>query len=216
MNYEEAQNFINSFSRLGKKVNDLSRIKKLLDKLDNPQNKLNFVHIAGTNGKGSTLEYIANALQNAGYTAGKFTSPYVTHYADRIRVNSSEIDEKSIAEICGFVAERVESREFSQFEITMSIAFIYFLRQKCDVVVLETGIGGLVDSTNIIAPPLLSVITSVSYDHTAILGETLEEIAEQKAGIIRSKNNAVISVDNEEVCKDVVRKKADEMNAVLT
>ena len=88
MNYEEAQNFINSFSRLGKKVNDLSRIKKLLDKLDNPQNKLKFVHIAGTNGKGSTLEYIANALQNAGYTAGKFTSPYVTHYADRIRVNS--------------------------------------------------------------------------------------------------------------------------------
>lgn len=216
MNYEEAQNFINSFSRLGKKVNDLSRIKKLLDKLDNPQNKLKFVHIAGTNGKGSTLEYIANALQNAGYTAGKFTSPYVTHYADRIRVNSSEIDEKSIAEICGFVAERVESREFSQFEITMSIAFIYFLRQKCDVVVLETGIGGLVDSTNIIAPPLLSVITSVSYDHTAILGETLEEIAEQKAGIIKSKSNAVISVDNEEVCKDVLRKKADEMNAVLT
>ena len=120
MDFCEAQSFINSFSRSGTRVNDLLRISRLLEALDNPQDKLEFIHIAGTNGKGSTLEYISDILEKSGYRTGKFTSPYVTHYADRIRINSKEIDEVSIAEICGFVKSRVSSDEFSQFEITMA------------------------------------------------------------------------------------------------
>lgn len=215
MDYSEAMGFINSFSRLGKKVTDLSRIAKLLESLDNPQDKFRFIHIAGTNGKGSTLEYIADVLQNSGYKTGKFTSPYVTHYADRIRIDSEEIDEKSIAEICEFVSSRVTSKEFSQFEITMAIAMIYYLREKCDVVVLETGIGGLVDSTNIIKNPLVSVITSVSLDHMAILGNTVAEIAEQKAGIIKENCNCVLAADNYCDTINVVKRRAEQLNAPL-
>ncbi len=216
MDFCEAQSFINSFSRSGTRVNDLLRISRLLEALDNPQDKLEFIHIAGTNGKGSTLEYISDILEKSGYRTGKFTSPYVTHYADRIRINSKEIDEASIAEICGFVKSRVSSDEFSQFEITMAIAMLYFLREQCDIVVLETGIGGLLDSTNVIKKPIVSVITSVSLDHTAVLGNTVAEIARQKAGIIKKDCNTVLSVDNVYETKCIVREKAEEMNAPLT
>lgn len=216
MDYNQAQSFINSFSRSGKKVSDLSRISRLLEAVGNPQDKLCFIHIAGTNGKGSTLEYISDILQKSGYRTGKFTSPFITHYADRIRIDSDEIDEASIAEICGFVKSRIDSDEFSQFEITMAIAMLYFLREKCDIVVLETGIGGLLDSTNVIKNPIVSVITSISLDHTAILGNTVAEIAYQKAGIIKKDCNAVLSVDNSNEARQVVREKAAEMNSTLT
>ena len=208
MNYNEAQNFINSFSRLGAAVTDLSRIEGLLEKLGNPQDKLRFVHIAGTNGKGSTVEYISAALINAGYRTGQFTSPFVTHYADRIRVNFNEIDDKSLCEICGYVSEYTGDIKCSQFEITMCIALIYYVRENCDIVVLETGIGGLLDCTNVIKPPLVSVITSVSLDHTALLGNTIVQIASHKAGIIKQGSPVVLSADNDNECVEVVRKKA--------
>lgn len=208
MNFEECMKFIGSYSRLGAKVTDLSRAQELMERIGNPEKRLKFVHIAGTNGKGSTLEYIANALELSGYKTGKLTSPYVTHYTDRIRINSDEIDEKSLGEICVYVAERVADREYSQFEITMAIAFLWFEREQCDIVVLEAGIGGLLDSTNVIPPPLLSVITSISLDHTAILGNTIEEIAVQKAGIIKKKSITVLSMDNEKSVSKIVRKTA--------
>lgn len=215
MNFEECMKFISSYSRLGAKVTDLSRARELMERVGNPQDKLKFVHIAGTNGKGSAVEYISNALIYSGYKTGQLTSPFVTHYTDRIRIDSKEIDEASLGEICGFVAERAANREYSQFEITMAIAFLWFEREKCDIAVVETGIGGLLDSTNVIPPPLVSVITSISLDHTAILGDTLEKIAEQKAGIIKKNSVTVVSMDNCESVCEIIGKKAAEVKGVL-
>ncbi len=213
MTYKECMDFIGSYSRLGGKITDLSRAQELMKRIGNPEKKLKFVHIAGTNGKGSTLEYIANALVYSGYKTGKFTSPYVTHYTDRIRINDREIDEKSLGEICSFVSENVADKKYSQFEITMAIAFLWYVREQCDIVVLETGIGGLLDSTNVIPPPLLSVITSVSLDHTDILGDTVEKIAEQKAGIIKNSSAVVLAKDNSEITVEVVKSVAEEKGA---
>lgn len=208
MNFNECMDFISSYSRLGAKVTDLSRAEELMERIGNPEKDLKFVHIAGTNGKGSTLEYIANALEFSGYKTGKFTSPFVTHYTDRIRINSQEIDEKSLSEICGFVAEHVAERKYSQFEITMAIAFLWYKREKCDIVVLETGIGGLLDSTNVIPSPLLSVITSISLDHMSILGDTVEKIAVQKAGIIKEDSAVVLSIDNKREVSKIIKNTA--------
>ncbi len=213
MTFEECMKFISSYSRLGKKVTDLSRARELMERVGDPQNDLKFIHIAGTNGKGSTLEYISNALIYSGYKTGQFTSPYVTHYTDRIRINSHEIAEKDLGEICEFVAERVAEREYSQFEITMAIAMLWFVREKCDVVVLEAGIGGLLDSTNVIPPPLLSVITSISLDHTAILGDTVEKIARQKAGIIKEGSAVVVADGNAPNVVRIMKSTAKKKNA---
>ncbi|MCI6560278.1 MAG: bifunctional folylpolyglutamate synthase/dihydrofolate synthase [Ruminococcus sp.] len=215
MNFKECMDFIGSYSRLGAKVTDLSRANELMERIGNPQNDLKFLHIAGTNGKGSTLEYISKALELSGYKTGKFTSPFVTHYTDRIRINDRDIDEKSLSEICSFVAEHVAERKYSQFEISMAIAFLWFSREKCDIVVLETGIGGLLDSTNVIPPPLVSVITSISLDHTAILGDTIEKIAEQKAGIIKNGSTVVLSMDNSKSTADIIRRTALERKCEL-
>lgn len=212
MNFEECMKFIGSYSRLGGRVKDLSRAKELMQRIGNPQEYLKFVHIAGTNGKGSTTEYIAKALELSGYKTGVLTSPYVTHYTDRIKINSSDIDEKSLGEICEFVAENAADREYSQFEITMAIAFLWYAREKCDIVVLETGIGGLLDSTNVITTNEAAVITSISLDHTAILGDTVEEIALQKVGIIKQGSYAVLSADNMENVREIFQKKCCEMN----
>lgn len=208
MDFKECMEFISSYSKLGAKVTDLSRVTDLMERIGNPQNDLKFVHIAGTNGKGSTLEYIANALQYSGYKTGKFTSPYVIHYTDRIRINDREIDEKSLGEICEIIKEKVDNKEYSQFEINMAIAFLWYKRENCDIVVLETGIGGLLDSTNVIPPPLLSVITSISLDHTAILGNTVKEIAVQKAGIIKENSAVILSKDNYKSVEKIVRETA--------
>lgn len=214
MNFNQCMEFISSYSRLGGKITDLSRAQELMERIGNPEKRLKFVHIAGTNGKGSTLEYIANALVFAGYKTGKFTSPFVTHYTDRIRINDYEIDEKALSEICEFVAQRTADRPYSQFEITMAVALLWYERENCDIVVLEAGIGGLLDSTNVIPPPLLSVITSISFDHTDILGSTIGEIASQKAGIIK-KGSAVVlsSVQQSPDIYRIIRDKANEVGA---
>lgn len=215
MDFKECMDFIGSYSRLGGRVTDLSRARELMERIGNPEKRLKFVHIAGTNGKGSTLEYIANALVYSGYKTGKFTSPYVTHYTDRIRINDREIDEKSLGEICEYVSERVADKEYSQFEITMAIAMLWYVREQCDIIVLETGIGGLLDSTNVIPPPLLSVITSISLDHTDILGDTVEKIAEQKAGIIKENSITVLSMDNPESVTKIVKNAAEKKSGLF-
>ncbi|MBP3379241.1 MAG: bifunctional folylpolyglutamate synthase/dihydrofolate synthase [Ruminococcus sp.] len=209
MNIDETMSFIGSFSKSGKPVRDLSRAEELMRRIGNPEKQLKFVHIAGTNGKGSTVEYISNALILSGYRTGQFTSPFIRRYNDRIRINGAEIDDASLCEIADIVRQKADSPDYSQFEITMAIALLWFLREKCDVVVFECGIGGALDCTNIIPPPLLAVITSISLDHTAILGDTVEEIAKQKAGIIKKGSVTVLSADNNKSLSKIIRKTAE-------
>lgn len=213
MNFDECMEFINSYSKSGKPVTDLSRAENLMRLVGNPEKRLDFVHVAGTNGKGSVVEYISNALMYSGYKVGQFTSPFVLHYTDRIRINGEEIDEKSLCEICEFIKKRIDNQPYSRFEITMAIAMWYFEGEGCDIVVLEAGIGGLLDCTNIIEPPVLSVITSISLDHTAILGDTVEKIAQQKAGIIKENSAVVLSIDNKKSVIDIVENTARKKNA---
>ncbi|MGN0609670.1 MAG: bifunctional folylpolyglutamate synthase/dihydrofolate synthase [Oscillospiraceae bacterium] len=187
MNIYDAMNYINSFSKLGKPVTSLDRFRRLMEALGNPQDRLKFVHVAGTNGKGSTVRMIASALARAGYVTGEFTSPYITVYNDRIRINGRNISDEELCSIVSEIKPIISGldNDCSQFEISTAIAFIYYAAMKCDIVVLEAGLGGLLDCTNIIKEPEVSVITSVSLDHTKILGDTIEKIARQKAGIIK-------------------------------
>lgn len=216
MNFEECMKFINSYTKSGGKITDLSRAENLMKLIGNPEKRLDFIHVAGTNGKGSTVEYISNALIYSGYKVGQFTSPFVLHYTDRIRINGVEIDKESLCGICEFIKNRIDDKPYSQFEITMAIAMWWFEMEGCDVVVLETGIGGLLDCTNVIEKPLLSVITSISLDHTAILGETVEEIAVHKAGIIKENSAVVVSKDNtDKNVLEIIRKTALEKNAEI-
>ena len=185
MTFEQAMQFLNSFTKSGEPVKNLDRISRLLNLLGNPQKKLKFIHIAGTNGKGSAAEYLTNILVKSGCKTGTLTSPYIRHYQDRIRINGQDIPEEALCELCERLQKTVTEKSFSQFEITMAIAFLYFVQKQADIVVLETGIGGLLDATNIIEKPLVSILTSVSKDHMEILGDTIEKIAYQKAGIIK-------------------------------
>lgn len=187
MTHKEALAYIGSFSRGGKPVKDLSRITGLMQRLGDPQKRLRFIHIAGTNGKGSVAEYLTNILMESGLRTGTFTSPYILCFEDRIRIDRENIPEETLARLCGNVRKVIRGGEgFSQFEITFAIAMLYFAEAGAEIVVLETGMGGLLDCTNVIDPPLCSVITSVSYDHMAVLGSTIDEIAAQKAGIIKA------------------------------
>lgn len=210
MNDTEARAFVDSFSRSGKPVTDLSRAKSLMKAIGDPQDSLQFIHIAGTNGKGSVAEYCTNILKNAGYRTGTLTSPYIRHYRDRIRLNGVDIPKEALAEICTELSEKVTGREYSQFEITMAIAMLYFRRERAEIVVLETGIGGLLDSTNVIAPPLVSIITSVSMDHMQVLGDTIDKIAAQKAGILKTGSEAVFAPDSRPEALAVLTKTAEE------
>ncbi len=195
MNYCEAMNYIGGFSKLGKPVTSLARFGRIMAALGDPQKDMDFVHVAGTNGKGSTVRMVAETLTRSGYRTGEFTSPYITVYNDRIRIDGVNISDDEIAEIVTQIKPIIDGlcTDCSQFEITTAIAFIYFKAKKCAVVVLEAGLGGLLDCTNIIEKPLVSVITSVSLDHTAILGDTLEKIARQKAGIIKQGSPVVLA-----------------------
>jgi len=217
--FENAMTFINSFDKLGKPVSDLNRISALLDILGNPQDKLKFIHIAGTNGKGSVAEMCSQIMMRAGYNVGLFTSPFIVEYSDRIRFNGENIPPNDLCRIVQHIKERTDKLAykdyFSQFEISTAIAFLYFALQECDIVVLETGIGGLLDSTNVIQKPIVTIITSISYDHTKILGETLEEIATQKAGIIKPNVPCVLSANNPPEVENVIKKVAKKNSAEL-
>ena len=212
------ERFIGKYTKLGKKVSDLTRIEALMNAVGDPQERLRFVHIAGTNGKGSIAEMTARALTAAGYRTGLFTSPYIIRYNDRIRVDGREITDgelDALADITEPAAEGLSELGFSQFEITQAMAMLHYERCGCDIVVLETGLGGALDSTNIIPPPLVSVIGSVSFDHTAILGDTLGEIAAQKAGIIKRGSPSVLSYGNPAEVEDVVRHRAEACGSEL-
>jgi dihydrofolate synthase/folylpolyglutamate synthase len=211
--------FINAFTHSGKPVKDLSRIKRLLAALGDPQNSLKFVHIAGTNGKGSTAEMFSRIFIDAGLKTGCFTSPFIIRYNDRIRVGGKDIPSSDLSRIAEKVRTAVDtlpdSADLSQFEITQAIAFLYFVQQKCDIVVLETGLGGLLDCTNVITTPLLTVITTIDLDHTAILGDTIAQIAAQKAGIIKPNVPCVLSANNPRDAVNVVTQAAEKNHSAL-
>ncbi len=213
------EGFLAKFSRLGARVSDLSRINALMSAVGEPHKKLKFIHIAGTNGKGSCAQMLSNMLVSAGCSTGLFTSPYIIRYNDRIRVNNADIPDDELDRTARFVADRLNAADitcgFSQFEITQAIAFVYFLQKNCDVVVCETGLGGLLDSTNIIPEPLVSVICSVSFDHTEILGSTIEAIALQKAGIIKPHRPCVLAPDNDEKAVRVISEYAKKQRSPL-
>ena len=186
MTYEEALGYIHGISWTFCKPG-LERTAELCERLGNPQKQLKFIHVAGTNGKGSFCSMTASILQAAGYKVGLYTSPYIYRFNERMRVDGQDIPDETLAEITEFVkpiADSMTDRP-TEFELITAIAFEYFRREKCDVVVLECGMGGRLDSTNIINDPYLSVITGISLDHTAFLGDTVEKIALEKAGIIK-------------------------------
>lgn len=186
MNYNEALEYIHTVSwnrsRLG-----LSRIKELLRLLGNPEKSLKFVHVVGTNGKGSTSKMLSSILTEAGYKTGLYISPYVLRFNERIQVDGEMISDEALAEITDFIRGFADSMEDhpTEFEIVTAIGIEYFKRCNVDIVVLEAGMGGLLDSTNVIPSPELVIITEIGLDHTGMLGETVEEIAKTKAGVIK-------------------------------
>ena len=186
MNYNEALEYIHGISWTFCKPG-LERIRALCESLGHPERELRFVHVAGTNGKGSFCSMLSEVLSAAGYRVGLFTSPYIYEFNERMRVNGENIRNETLAEITEHVrphAEAMADRP-TEFELISAIALEYFRRERCDVVVLEAGMGGRLDSTNVIRDPYLSVITGIALDHTVFLGDTVEKIAAEKAGIIK-------------------------------
>lgn len=219
MNAQEAIAYIHSFFWKGS-IPGLSRTQELLRRLGNPEKKLKFVHIAGTNGKGSTAAMTASILQKAGYRVGLYTSPYIYRFNERIQVNGEQIADEDVAAVTEYVKQFAEAMDEkpTEFELVTAIGFVYFARQNCDIVVLEVGMGGALDSTNVIDTPEVAVITNIGLDHTDYLGDTVEKIAETKSGIFKNNGHAVVyrgtpgvEAVYEKVCaeRNISLKKAD-------
>ncbi len=196
MTEKECIDYIHSAGRFGKKAG-LCNIKALLNSLGNPQRDLKCIHIAGTNGKGSVSCMLTNILMESGYKVGMNTSPYIEHFNERLTINCENIPGDKLVRYTNLVADAIENTDIRpiEFEIITAIGFLYFKEEKCDYAVIECGIGGLLDSTNIIENPSLCVITRLGLDHTEILGSTIEDIALQKAGIIKQNSTAVLHPD---------------------
>ena len=195
----------------------LARSSELLSLLGNPEQKLKFVHIAGTNGKGSTAAMLASVLQSAGYRTGLYTSPHLLRFHERMRVNGKEIDDKSLIALTNTVRNAAEqmSEMPTGFEIMTAIAFLYFVQEQCDIVSLEVGLGGRMDSTNVIPAPEVCVVANIGLEHTAILGDTVEKIAAEKCGIIKHGAHAVLFGQSEGV-ENVAREKCAQEDVALT
>ena len=196
----------------------LKRMKRLLELLGSPEKELKFIHVAGTNGKGSVCQFMASMLRAAGYSVGVFTSPHVMEYNERFDIDRQYISDDNFCRIANYVmsyADKVNDEGFgyfSEFEILTSTALVYFKEQSPDIVILETGIGGKMDMTNVISHPLVSVITQIGFDHVDMLGDTLAEIAEAKAGIIKE-GIPVVSESPELEVKKVISDTAKKKNA---
>ena len=218
MTYEQALEKIHSLLSLGSRPG-LDRMRKFMDRLGNPQNNLCYIHVAGTNGKGSVCAMLSSVLVAAGYKTGLFISPYITDFRERIQINNRMIDKEVLAQAVEEtfpVLEQLrgEGTVITEFEYVNALQFYIHSRERCDVVVLETGMGGLLDCTNIIPPPLCAIITTIGLDHTAVLGDTLEEIAVQKCGIIKEDSAVVASAQCKEVMA-VIEKTARERRVPL-
>lgn len=212
MKYTEALEYMESVNKYGI-VPGLDSIRELCRRLGNPQDNLKFVHIAGTNGKGSTLAYVSNILQSAGYRVGKYISPVIFEYRERIQIGKRMITKTSLCEgleLIREICDRMLEEGFhhpTPFEIETALAFWYFQREQCDIVVLETGMGGLMDATNIITTTQVAVLTSIGMDHMQYLGKTLTEIAAQKAGIIKN-SCYVVSMEQQADAMQVIAEAA--------
>ncbi|MBE6535840.1 MAG: bifunctional folylpolyglutamate synthase/dihydrofolate synthase [Ruminococcaceae bacterium] len=200
MNYEESLEYIHSISWCFCKPG-LERIGELCKRLGHPERGLKFIHVAGTNGKGSFCSMLSSILCKAGYKTGLYTSPYIRIFNERMCINGEPISDGELAEITTYVRPIAEDMtdKPTEFELITAVAFEYFRRNGCDVVVLEAGMGGRLDSTNIIRDPLLSVITGIALDHTAFLGDTVEKIAAEKAGIIKDTRPVLFGGEGESV-----------------
>lgn len=218
MNYEKALEYIHGTYKFGSKLG-LDNINYLLDLMDNPHKHLKVIHVAGTNGKGSTSSYINSILIEEGYKTGLFTSPYLEVFTERIKINNMNIPEEDLARVTKYVKDKVEimlshgKNHPTEFEIVTAIAFKYFYEMKVDFVVLEVGMGGRLDSTNVINP-LISVITPIAMDHTDYLGDTIEKIAYEKAGIIKE-NSFVVSHPQEREAMEVIKRVCNEKKSRL-
>lgn len=183
MNYRETLEYIHSLGNFGLPAG-LDRIKKVLNKLGNPQNEFKAIHIAGTNGKGSVTAFVSSVFKEAGYKTGTFISPYIIDFRERIQINGEYISEADLTRYAQSVKQT--GVELTEFEFITALAFLYFKEQKIDVLVCETGLGGRFDATNALENKAVTVITKIGMDHTAVLGDTIEKIAEEKCGILRS------------------------------
>lgn len=192
-----------------------------MEELGHPEKKVKIIHVAGTNGKGSVTEMLTNILVKNGYRVGKYMSPHLIDYNERISVNQKEISDEEMERIIEMLKEKIErynqesKEKVTLFELLTTMALVYFAEQNCDFAVVETGLGGLYDSTNIVEP-LVSIITSIGYDHMAILGNTLEEIAVQKAGIIKPNSNTVMVEQKESVQKIIEETCKEKNNKLIT
>lgn len=217
MNYSEALNYIHESHKFGVRLG-LDNIKKLLELLGNPQDNLNIIHVAGTNGKGSTCSFISTILKESGYKVGLYTSPYLETFTERIRVNGENIPEEEVARIINIIKEKIEimvAEGYSsptEFEIVTAMAFYYYNDQNVDFVALEVGLGGRYDATNVIKNSLVNVIASISLDHTRILGDTLGKIAYEKGGIIKDNSTTILYPQKQEA-KEVIKEICKEKNS---
>ena len=218
MNYDEAIKYIKETAKFGSKYG-LERTEKILEFLGNPHKHIKTIHVAGTNGKGSTTAMLTSILMDAGYNVGSYISPYIEEFEERIQINRNNIPKEELAEVVTEVSKAVSKVvdlgyiNPTEFEIITCAGFLYFHKKNIDYAVIEVGLGGRLDSTNVITP-ILSIISSISLDHTQILGDTLDKIAYEKAGIIKG-NVPVILFPQEKAAEDVIEKTCKEKNSKL-
>ena len=205
----DALNTINQ--RTSSSTFGLKKFDQCMQDLGSPQRKLKCVHVAGTNGKGSTSSFIAQVMKESGYKVGLYTSPFLIHHNDRFRINGVDMSDKDLLRYINMTTHLWEPYALTMFEIDTLIAIWYFIDQKVDIAIFEVGLGGRLDATNVIMP-LVSVITTIGYDHMDFLGNTLDLIAFEKAGIIKE-NTPIISYAQEAVVNEVFRRVATERNA---
>ena len=215
MTYREALDYINGVRWYGSKPG-LERVRALLEKLGDPQKQLKFVHIAGTNGKGSCAAMTASVCRAAGYRTGLFTSPYLFRFNERMQLNGKPIDDDVLAALVGEIRPLADAMEDhpTEFELMTAAALLWYSRENCDIVVLEVGLGGRFDATNVIDAPEAAVVMNIGLDHTAVLGDTVEQIAFEKAGIIKPGCEAVLYQQSEAV-ERVIRERCTAVNARL-
>jgi len=216
MNYSDALEFTHSLLKFGIKPG-LESVSRLLSRLGDPQKDTKFIHVAGTNGKGSVCAMVSSILRESGKKTGLFISPYIVDFRERIQIDGEYISEEDFAYFAEQVKKVTDEGEESptEFEFITAVAFLYFKEKKCDVVVLETGLGGRYDSTNVIGTPLCSVIASISLDHVDILGDTIEKIAEEKCGIIKENGTTVTSPLQKDEALTVIARHCAEKNNTL-
>lgn len=220
LTYEEVIFDINSHLKFGIKPG-LERIQKLLTLIENPQDTLNVIHVAGTNGKGSTCEMLASIFKSSGYKVGLYTSPSIIDFRDRIKINNKLISKIQVLKIYDEIKNHIEKvnsidSPLTEFEIIAAMAFKYFKNENCDIVILETGLGGRLDATNVIKKPIASILTSVSLDHTNILGDNIQKITYEKCGIIKENTPVVTSINQKKCVLEIIKNICTQKNAPLT